>query len=74
MSGSMILLIVVGVALVALGARLLLPLWRRRRTPPQLRGDWWARFESEFRAYAELAAKADGKAGRRVRDRRAPPR
>lgn len=25
---------------------------RRRRTPSELRGDWWARFEEEFRVYA----------------------
>jgi hypothetical protein len=25
---------------------------REHRTPPELRGDWWARFEREFRAYA----------------------
>ena len=23
-----------------------------RRTPAELRGDWWTEFESEFRAYA----------------------
>jgi hypothetical protein len=29
-------------------------LWRqhRQRFPPELRGDWWARFEREFGAYA----------------------
>jgi hypothetical protein len=26
------------------------------RTPPELRGDWWSRFETEFRAYARQAA------------------
>ncbi len=25
---------------------------REHRTPPELRGDWWSRFEREFRAYA----------------------
>jgi hypothetical protein len=24
---------------------------RRRRTPAELRGDWWTKFEEEFRAY-----------------------
>lgn len=26
--------------------------WTERRTPAELRGDWWTRFEREFRAYA----------------------
>jgi hypothetical protein len=36
---------------------------RRRRTPAELRGDWWTPFEREFRAYAQQVA-------RRERDRR----
>jgi hypothetical protein len=36
-----------------IGGYLVLAGWRRHRTPPDLRGDWWSRFESEFRAYAE---------------------
>lgn len=31
---------------------------RKHRTPPELRGDWWTRFEGEFRTYAERAAKS----------------
>ncbi len=27
-----------------------------RRTPAELRGDWWPRFEAEFRAYARRIA------------------
>jgi hypothetical protein len=29
----------------------------RRRTPRELRGDWWTPFEREFRAYARQAAR-----------------
>lgn len=32
---------------------------RHRRTPRELRGDWWSDFEREFRAYARAAAKRD---------------
>ena len=28
---------------------------RRQRTPPDLRGNWWADFERQFRAYAAEA-------------------
>jgi hypothetical protein len=27
--------------------------WRDHRTPAEVRGDWWPRFEREFRAYAD---------------------
>jgi hypothetical protein len=37
---------------------ILLMVWRRR-TPPELRGDWWSGFEREFRAYASQAAAAE---------------
>jgi hypothetical protein len=30
-------------------------------TPPEVRGDWWTRFEREFRDYASTAAR-DGPA------------
>ncbi|MGH2874439.1 MAG: hypothetical protein ACRDL5_18520 [Solirubrobacteraceae bacterium] len=30
---------------------------RRRRTPAELRGEWWERFEGEFRAYAARSAR-----------------
>jgi hypothetical protein len=36
---------------VVIGSCLALRINRRRRTPAELRGDWWARFEDEFRAY-----------------------
>ena len=36
---------------------------RRRDTPEELRGDWWPRFENEFRAYARRFEKAGGGPG-----------
>jgi hypothetical protein len=39
------------------GAYAILVTVRRRRTPPELRGDWWTPFEREFRAYARQAAR-----------------
>jgi hypothetical protein len=38
---------------------------RRRRTPPELRGDWWTSFEREFREYARRTG--DGGRGARRR-------
>ncbi|MFL5864661.1 MAG: hypothetical protein ACJ780_28525 [Solirubrobacteraceae bacterium] len=32
--------------------------WLHRRTPPELRGDWWTSFERDFRAYARSATRA----------------
>jgi cytochrome c oxidase assembly factor CtaG len=52
----MILLLALAVALVVLGAPMLVSTWRERRTPPELRGDWWRRFEADFRAYATRTA------------------
>jgi hypothetical protein len=42
-----------------------------RNTPVELRGDWWARFERQFRAYA-TAAQLDRQDVRP--ERRRPPR
>jgi hypothetical protein len=52
----MIPLIGIGVAIVALDISALLITRRRRRTPPELRGDWWPRFEDEFAPYMERAS------------------
>jgi hypothetical protein len=38
---------------IAVGACAIFTAVRRRRTPLELRGDWWVRFEREFRAYAD---------------------
>ncbi|MBV9006733.1 MAG: hypothetical protein JOZ98_23155 [Solirubrobacterales bacterium] len=73
MSWTMVVLIPLGFAAVALGACLLLSTWCLRRTPPELRGDWWPQFESEFRAYAERAASAASRTKGRTRDGKSPP-
>ena len=55
-------LVVVVVALLVGGAGV----WQAicaYRTPPELRGDWWRRFERDFRAYASRTAPS-------LRDRR----
>jgi hypothetical protein len=36
---------------VAISSYLALRIERRRRTPTELRGNWWAGFEAELRAY-----------------------
>lgn len=57
MSSTIILtVLLVSIPSVLLGAYVTLADRCRRRTPPELRGDWWAQFEREFRAYAERAA------------------
>jgi hypothetical protein len=48
----MAILILVAAVVVALLVRLSLRGLRRRRMVSELRGDWWPRFEREFRAYA----------------------
>jgi hypothetical protein len=35
-----------------------------RRPPPELRGDWWARFEEQFRAYAGAQRRRSEPGGR----------
>jgi hypothetical protein len=42
------LLVIGGVALISLAVAIV----RRVRRPADLRGDWWAQFERDFRAYA----------------------
>lgn len=57
MAITTILWIVLAVGLgVSLLAPAVLAIWRKHRKPPELRGDWWPRFESDFRAYAKHAA------------------
>jgi hypothetical protein len=43
---------------VGVGLRFGLPVLRRWRMNAQLRGDWWSRFEREFREYAGAGAKS----------------
>jgi hypothetical protein len=53
----MVLLVLLAVILLAVALRLVLPELRRRRMAAELRGDWWPRFEREFRAYARRPGK-----------------
>ena len=48
----MILAIVVVIAIVGLGSAFIVKTVRAHVTPSELRGDWWPRFEREFREYA----------------------
>jgi hypothetical protein len=34
-----------------------------RRPPPELRGDWWAGFEEQFRAYAHAHRRSGAEPG-----------
>ena len=43
---------------------------RRRDTPEELRGEWWPRFEAEFREYARRCEIPR----RGIRERRSQPR
>jgi hypothetical protein len=44
--------VVLAVAVLAVTSMLAVPRIRRYRIAAELRGDWWPRFEREFRAYA----------------------
>lgn len=52
-----VLALVLVVLALAGGAGAILFALHRRRTPRELRGDWWTPFEREFRAYASQAAR-----------------
>lgn len=54
----MLLLALLIVLLVAVVVRLATPPLRRLRMISELRGDWWTRFEHEFRAYDSHAWEA----------------
>jgi hypothetical protein len=47
-----VLFAVLGLVLVAVAIRLMLPTVRRWRPAWELRRDWWSQFEQEFHAYA----------------------
>lgn len=53
------LALIIALIVLAGGAGAILFAVRQRRTPPELRGDWWTPFEREFRAYARQAAGRD---------------
>jgi hypothetical protein len=66
----MVVVLVFVIASVAIGATFIAKTLRSRVTPHDLRGDWWPRFESEFRDYARQSA-----SGRHSRGRHdTPPR
>jgi hypothetical protein len=50
-----VLALVLVILALATGAGAIFFTMHRRRTPPELRGDWWTPFEREFRAYARQA-------------------
>ena len=53
---AVVVLVVIGLA-VAAGVYFVPTAIRKRRTPRELRGDWWTAFERDFRAYASAAAR-----------------
>jgi hypothetical protein len=52
-----VLALVLVILVLASGAGAILVTLHRRRTPRELRGDWWTPFEREFRDYARQAAR-----------------
>ncbi len=61
------------VAVYALIGWAMLAIIRHRRTPLELRGNWWGSFEREFRAYAGAVSGAAEGHGRRRRGADPPP-
>ena len=55
---DMILVVVPALLLLFAAMRVSLPRLRQRRLASELRGDWWPRFEREFRAYASRSWQA----------------
>ena len=73
---SLVTLGVAAVAMVAyadrgLGSRVR-AVYRRRR-PPELKGDWWPRFEDEFRAYAGRVSRPSHTDHPRAKIQKIPP-
>jgi hypothetical protein len=65
------LALILVVLALASGTCLILVAVHRRRTPPELRGDWWTPFEHQFRAYARQQAACRDRERRRHRGERA---
>ena len=65
------LALVLVILALAIGVCAIFVAVRRRRTPPELRGDWWTPFESEFRTYAGQQAARRDRERRRHRGERA---
>jgi hypothetical protein len=67
----MIVLILVALAAALIGFAVFAWRYKRRReTPEELRGEWWPRFEAEFREYAGRCEMP----GRGIRERGSQPR
>ncbi len=64
------LALVIAVLAIAVGAVAIVAA-HHRRTPPELRGDWWTPFEREFRAFARQQAASRDRERRRHRGERA---
>lgn len=62
----MILVVVPALLLLFTAMGVSLPRLRRRRMASELRGDWWPRFEREFRAYASRSWQAAREAERKT--------
>jgi hypothetical protein len=62
----MILIVVVAVIVGAVVIRLAVSALRHVRLAAELRGDWWPRFEREFRAYASRSWEDARRAERRA--------
>jgi hypothetical protein len=54
----MILVFVIAFVALAVVFRVTVPLIRRRLGARELRGDWWPRFEREFREYSNRFSQA----------------
>jgi hypothetical protein len=61
----LVLLVVVGAIALAAAVRVSVLAVRRWRMAAELRGDWWGRFEQEFRAYADMSWQAARESERR---------
>jgi hypothetical protein len=59
------LVVLVGALVAVVGIALVVQEVRLRRSPPELKGDWWTAFEREFRAYAREIERS-----RHIRSRR----
>jgi hypothetical protein len=64
-------LLLLVVTTLAFSGYFVVSVWRSGRVPAELRGDWWSRFERDFRAYAAWAAE---QRRRGAKDRRPPQR
>jgi hypothetical protein len=62
----MVFVVLVALLVFVVTMRCGLRLLRRRRMAAELRGDWWPRFERDFRAYASRSWQAAREGERRA--------